>query len=110
MKDSEICYAAAGYISEHGHTKGVLWNSEGAVCLLGALIRAQGAVNLLVTLEHEATARRIGKQMQARLLAQSDIFPGTNAIVDWNNAEERSAEEVILELKRQGEIFEAAGA
>ena len=76
---------AADYIEEHGHCKGVLYNDEGAVCFRGAFIKIE-ALELLDLAE-------------LRLKDLGVPHKGYMGVVDWNNAPERTAEEVIAMMR-----------
>jgi hypothetical protein len=81
---SERLEDAADYIEVHGHCKGALENSDGNVCALGAIDRVAPAVGLFTDVRH-AFRQFLGSD---RLV---DFF----SIAAWNNAPERTPQEVI---------------
>lgn len=94
MKASELAYAAAKYISEHGHTKNRLEDPDtGAVCLVGAVLKVERWLAGFEKIDVYDTA--------------ADLIDGDP--VQWNNAPERSGEDVILLLKQVGSVLEEKG-
>lgn len=76
---------AAQYIREHGHAKRALVDEHGAACLVGA-----------INMVHSGN--------QARHQVQH--FLKVKCLVAWNNAPERTADEVIAAL--EGAAFASA--
>lgn len=80
----EALIKAADYMDEHGFCQGTLVDSNGRVCILGALLRAnQGGDRTRVS------------QAQAHL---RDFLPVS--IVGWNDARGRSKEEAVAALRQ----------
>lgn len=88
---------AAEYISEHGWTQGDLSNSEGGVCALGALNCVAGIGNIRA---HDA-ATALWDYLDLR-----DSLTALHPVAVWNDAPERTAEDVILAMKRAAERFD----
>jgi len=90
-------HQAADLIEKHGHAKYALRNSEGRLCLLGA-------INMAVTGDplHElpASCKLYCKVDEVVKKNRPDFpFHRFNHAVDWNNAPERKPEEVIALLR-----------
>jgi len=84
---------AAEYISEHGWCKGKLTDANGSVCAIGALSKVlHNSVHPLVHLEtHQKAVRRLGDMLG---------LENTALIPYWNDHPDRTAEDVILTLKK----------
>ncbi|GGR51529.1 DUF6197 family protein [Streptomyces roseolus] len=81
---------AAEVLMEKGHHKGDMRNGKGAVCAIGALCDAAGNSEQAVTLADQA----------AEYLGMARFPSGTlHALARWNDAPERTAEDVILLFK-----------
>ncbi len=82
-------YEAANYMDEHGHAKRILMDIEGRVCLLGAISMAvdgtKDGISDLVSQCENACAKHSGVSI--------------GILVDWNNAPERTKDEVVNLLK-----------
>ncbi len=81
----KVMLKAADYIEEHGHCKHVLCDDKGAVCIRGALIRVGSFTQLT---KAELRLKEFGIPWNERV-----------GVVDWNNAPERTGEEVIAALR-----------
>lgn len=82
MSISQVLFKAAQIIERDGHTKGTLEDSQGRVCLFGAVSKAESGDAYSGGWEKFKTACNI-------------LGMTPNDAVDWNNAPERTAEEVI---------------
>jgi hypothetical protein len=83
----ETLKAAAEYISEHGWTQGMMREKDGSVCAAGALLAVSG---------YESA----GREAFTGYLYHTG---GWVNVADWNDQPDRTAEEVILTLKRAAE-------
>lgn len=93
MEPHELAARAADYIEEHGHTKFILEDAKGRVCLNGAIIKAGGgscAPRALVS---------IPDGWRATMLLVENYLGGPIHPVDWNNAPERTQDEVVAVLR-----------
>lgn len=97
MKTSEAAYKVAEYIAEHGHCKGQEWDPEGRACAVAAMARVLPPRGE----DYLAIYRELRAAMHAHL--------GIDYIPTWNDAPERSAEDVILAFKEVGAKLEAEG-
>jgi hypothetical protein len=79
--------AAAEYISEHGWTQGMMREKDGSVCAAGALLVVSGSESA-------------GREAFTGYLYHTG---GWVNVADWNDQPDRTAEEVILTLKRAAE-------
>jgi hypothetical protein len=87
LTNQEIAAKAADLIEQRGHAKGALYDHRGRLCLLGAL---NMAVSGLPRHNHGGT----------RAMRYVEQFIGDQDAVRWNNAPERTPEEVIAVLRR----------
>ncbi len=78
---------AADYIDKHGHCKHTPKNSQGEVCLMGALLHSSN-------LEFEIWRQTIGLPACLRLKKILGMEPA-----NWNDMPERTAEEVTAMLR-----------
>jgi len=85
---------AADYIRQHGHCKKRLWNDKGEVCIIGAIIRVSikdmSVTDFIEMLHHP------GRICNGTLQI---IFNRIGPIGVWNDAPERTKEEVISVLE-----------
>lgn len=103
MNISEVLYGAADHIDGFGHRKFGLHGDgdpeTAPACALGAIIVAAGLAG---------NDRAPGKPEVWRAAALLRVHCGlTDSIADWNNAPDRTAEQVI-ETLRAAAIIEAA--
>ena len=93
----QICLDAAELISTYGHMKNTIGNYDVGFCALGAIMQAfdqtRSAWSNVCTPE-------VGQAWG--LLSKTLGFSTDVDIPKWNNADERTAEDVILALKRAG--------
>lgn len=113
MENSEICFRAAELIETKGHAKEWLRDPEtGGYCLYGALNVAKygdsswhrdrsGRRN------YSDTHTKISLTIHDLLGLETPDYEGsvTDEPVTWNNAEERTATEVIDILRHAGKIL-----
>lgn len=101
---SEQLERTADYIEQHGHTKGVLENSDGAVCAVGAVLKAVGCnVNVY---------QPVVRAVELYIAPPNVSFSAWRNVVVWNNAPERSPQEVIDAFRgaaKQQRIKEESG-
>jgi hypothetical protein len=79
---------AAALIREKGHCKGSYWSDHG-MCIVGALIAARASIDVFAALKKQT---------------------GTERIIDWNDAPERTTEEVIAALEGAAASCKSADA
>lgn len=90
LGDRETCRRAADYIAEHGWMQGSFTNSEGEVCILGAL--------------HRVTERCFSAEdLVGQYLFAQGLWSGVGSIAIYNDAPTTTKEDVILALKRAAE-------
>ena len=95
---SEFAEKTAEYISEHGHTKGSYEDPvTGAVCALGAMQKVNAMTEKVNAMTeayadyHASCFKHVAIKLMQRI--------GHGYIPSWNDAPERTAEDVILEFK-----------
>lgn len=91
MTPSEVLLKAADTLAERGWCQGGLSDAQGRYCAIGAI--------------RKVTNWSLGKDARSavhRLMdhIETDQYYG---IADWNDAPERTAEDVILAMKRAAE-------
>lgn len=74
---------AADYIEEHGHCKNMLHTDGGQVCAIGALCAVADFTILFSASDRVRSFLNLGHELHF------------NPVVTWNNAPERTKEEVI---------------
>jgi hypothetical protein len=90
---SELLLKGADLIEKHGHTKNNLYDDNGAMCFMGALWKAMDAWDIGLRIQAATSVKRVlGLPNPTRSMGLS---PDISAVVDWNNAPERTAQEVI---------------
>ena len=82
---------SADRIERRGHTKHELCSSQGALCFRGALWNAKN----YYTYEHPGPISDKAEDRMGKFLG----FTFGSAVVSWNNAPERTAEEVITAMR-----------
>jgi hypothetical protein len=100
---------AAEYISEHGWTRGKMRDDKGAVCAMGALYMTTvvGIDNIYrATLLGEAVTA-LGDIAGVAVIRTGPGSFGVNEVPKWNDAPERTAEEVVLTFKRAAELADS---
>ena len=101
MKTSELLAAAADAIERHGHTKGELARRSGPdygpMCLVGALnFIANGDPHKHDTIAHKKSRRYLEQLLD---LPKAPINMPLAPIVDWNNNDKRTQDEVVRALR-----------
>lgn len=105
-----VLLKAADLLEKHGHTKYIRRNMDGSMCFLGAVQEAQG---MFTTVEDTpltiAASEAVTKFLDlkptnrtTRLYVGHDYYYAV-LVADWNNAEERTAEEVINIMRQVAE-------
>lgn len=89
----ETCRRAADYIAEHGWMQGNFTNSEGEVCILGALHRVTERFGFFWGAE----------DLVGQYLFAQGFWSGVGSIAIYNDAPTTTKEDVILALKRAAE-------
>lgn len=100
---------AAEYIGEHGWTQGKMRESTGAVCAMGALcMTANGGTETIHrdSLWGEAVTA-LGDVAGVAVIRTGPGWFGVNGVPKWNDAPERTAEEVVLTFKRAAELADS---
>lgn len=87
---SETLDKAADVIEVRGHTKGILSDEKGRVCLYGArnVVLTGNARTFPASAVEDEWAKRLG-------------FYNAHHAISWNNAPERTQEEVINRLRER---------
>ena len=94
---ADVLFNAADLLEKHGHIKHERGNEHVGMCFLGALDTAQGRArysggDTLLTYEAaEAVAQSLGLKLDVQH-QESDY---RHAMANWNNAGERTGQEVI---------------
>lgn len=91
--EAKILLDAADYMEKHGHCKNVLEDKDGRVCLWGAINRVTCGTN--DDLSRVDNLDRL-KPVSEYLGIPYDLGV---AIINWNNAKERTQEEVVAALR-----------
>lgn len=98
---------AAEYIGEHGWTQGQIKDrNTGAVCAMGALCMTEGHRAFHWKDAVSAVAKVAGVTLVTHQLAEGFGVFAENGIPEWNDAPERTAEEVVLTFKRAAELVD----
>jgi len=96
MNASEIAFKAADYIAKHGWCQGKLQDSEGKVCLEGAIMIVAGIAEI-----------QSSEQAASTLIRELISTTGSRGPLHyWNDHVAESAEDVILLLKQAGHELE----
>jgi hypothetical protein len=85
---------AAEYICEHGWVQNILSSTDGRVCAIGAIRRIGGTGDERTYDAVDALCEYLDLPMATGIL---------HPVAIWNDAPERSAEDVILAMKRCAE-------
>lgn len=97
----DILRMAADLIEEKGHLKHQLFDSTGAMCVNGAMWFAARKEKDLFLAANEILGKSIGV---------SKNFLGFWDLPGWNNAPERTGEEVIAKLRETADKYETVTA
>lgn len=92
LKPSDILLRARDVLIEHGHAKYALVNSDGQHCALGAVFVSAGLGPYGRPLVSGDECDRALIYLREQICKQGTGDPGISA---WNNALERTADEVI---------------
>lgn len=95
---AQILRKAAEALRKKGHTKGTRLNHAGQMCAIGAI---EHVTNGNYIDDSDAAVKALGEHVPQSPIERHTRNPISWAIADWNNAPERTAEEVIA-------TFEAA--
>lgn len=99
---SNLLLKAADLMEKGGHCKGILWRN-GAMCFMGALYNAQGTPVEYSPAIQEAvkrTSEYLGLPCEARYWSSmGKLVIDSNSVVNWNNAPERTGEEVVEAMR-----------
>lgn len=104
---ADLLNRAADILDQRGHVKGGLINSEGNLCALGSLLKADGRTDTeivfsgLTPLVEEAV-----KQIAANLEPQP--HGPSYSICSWNNKPETTKETVVNKFREVAAILVAA--
>ena len=87
---ADLLNRAANLIETRGHTKYELVSRSGAMCFMGALNEAMGSRHIHKGFEDAAlaTCKLLG-------ISKGDGFRDIDVVINWNNAPERTGQEVI---------------
>jgi len=89
--DRQMLWDAANLIEERGHAKGALVRVDGSMCALGALNCAATGDPLDHQQRHDVSGFMVAFSSLTKRVGGD--------IVEWNNAPERTKEEVVSELR-----------
>jgi hypothetical protein len=92
MTNSAVLRKAADHMKKFGHVKGLLEDDEGRVCLLGAINFALVGEACSMPNRSDTLLGHVRRYLKKR-------FGWNEDAVEWNNAPERSGEEVIAALR-----------
>lgn len=96
---ADVLLRAADLLETHGHTKGTRVDRRGRMCFLGALEVAQGHQYGYVPGERDGEVTVEAARVVAETLGLKPRINDANdprgCVVDWNNATERTGQEVI---------------
>lgn len=94
----QLLLKAAAYMEEHGHCRGILWNDEGNVCLMGALLACSVSKDL-----HRANDPMTHSCLDLVGNHLREVYSYDRDPITWNNLPDRKAEEVINALRATAE-------
>jgi len=96
---------AAKYMDEHGHCKGTLENSKGAVCAYGALNTALFGQADITSREWDVIHQNSPEQMILETQCTTALLDETDDLLisTWNDEPDRTKEQVIDLFKRAAE-------
>jgi hypothetical protein len=114
---SKLLDTAADLIEQYGHTKKQLYGKDGSMCFMGAIHRAEDMVASSGKIMRGEAAEHVMKAMG--MVAAS--YPGMDTyefyrhrpdpvmtMVEWNNAPERTGQEVIDAFRLAAKVPVAA--
>lgn len=99
---ADLLLRGAYLIEKYGHTKGELKNENGAMCFMGALVEGEPRSESLqwpkvIEDAAEITVKAINLELDNDYIT---------TIVDWNNAPERTGEEVIAAMRLAAQLVQ----
>jgi hypothetical protein len=111
----QTLHAAADAIETHGHTKGILLDEHGGMCANGAILRAldvemidHGHGTEVIGLHHKRPHFKAAVAALGSYLDLSDNpYKASDLIPRWNNAPERTAQDVVEALRAAAAIEQA---
>lgn len=112
MKTSEALRKAAEVLQERGHYKGDFENCEtGSVCALGALNVALAGKPIVYWDSYSDTVVRARRRLVAAFPAVREYpeVPRMESVPLWNDADETTAEDVMLAFKHAAVAAEEEG-
>ena len=102
---SDLLMKAAGLIEKHGHTKGQLKDKNGSMCFMGAIWQETSQIDLgLEAAKTTAMALGLGFDSHYKMGPSSALW----TMVEWNNAPERTAQEVIDAMRLAAKTYQNA--
>ncbi len=92
---SDLLYKAAALLEKHGHAKYVRKSVNGSMCLLGAIEVAEHGEVIAFRRDSGLTIQAAEAIIQALGIKPHKREDARFPAVNWNNADERTAQEVI---------------
>lgn len=94
---SDVLLKAADLLEKHGLAKSTRIAFDGSMCFLGALEKAQGYQNTW----SDTPLTYAASEAVSKALGLPEPFPGDyrHAVVRWNNASERTVQEVVAAMR-----------
>jgi len=97
----ELVMKAAGLIRKYGTAKGTMEDERGGLCIYGALYKAMtGNAWMGPDSEHSLSTFHEAERMIATRLG----VPEGNSICLWNNAPERTADEIVTMMEQAAKV------
>lgn len=111
MTPSELAYEAARLLSEHGHCKYELEDSQGRLCYAGAVFRALSGRRDTMPGIAEIVADRALSTIVSNVASGilSERGWGDHGPIRYNNAPGTTGEDIILLLKQAAHLLEEEG-
>lgn len=97
MNSAEILEKAADIIEANGLLKNQLWDANGQCCAVGAVMRATGGGVSFDSKQRQQrleTVKALGVTL-GLVPIDVDLPKAWRRVVDWNNMDERTADDVI---------------
>ena len=101
--EKRVLLRAAELLRERGHCKGTLWDGEGHLCAVGALILARVELKTGTNPRMDIYCKVVENAMKLVVEKRPDIDTGgsvNNSVVEWNNEFERTGEEVAAAFEQ----------
>ena len=89
MTPQEVLLGAADYLEEHGWCQGVMKDKQGRCCANGAMF--------------EVSVRGAPEEPKEYFFEAQELlmdYTGTRTVSNWNDAEDRTVEEVVSTLRK----------